>query len=474
MSRRMSRRAFLNAGATASTVLAACSHLPTVPDPRKPSPTLDCHDGETFHNWARTITCRPGRFCQPETQEEVAEIVKGALESGKRVRTVGGGHSWSPLVLTKDVLVNLDRMQEVTINPELRTATMQAGIRLKDLTPRLAQHGLGMANLGSIREQSIAGATATGTHGTGLGIGNLSTQIVGMKLVTGTGELLSITESDGDLLHAARVSLGALGIITEVTIQCVCDYALEYTAYWCKFDDILAKLDALIHENARVRLWWLVPPLGAKDHVILTTMNPPAAATGPKDDCRNPSGASPVGTGSPLPMDTEGLLKKSLPQTDASVGCPRLLHFTGNYVQVLTVPLLPVLHRECEYAVPAENAADALRAFKRGIEEGDLSLKLPVEVRFVAKDQSLLSPARGKDVCYIGVSTQDNATEAFERFEPIMKRLGGRPHWGKCFTLTRKDVEEMYPDSYETFRKIRRQLDPKGVFANELLQRLFD
>jgi FAD/FMN-containing dehydrogenase len=178
--------------------------------------------------------------------------------------------------------------------------------------------------------------------------------------------------------------------------------------------------------------------------------------------------------GAPLPMETEALASTTALLAGNRTGCLKLLRFTARYEKVLNVPLLPVPHRECEYAIPARNTAEALRAFKRAVDEGDLSLKLPIEVRFVAKDQSLLSPCRGVDVCYIGVSTQDNAIEVFERFEPIMRRLGGRPHWGKCFSLTRKDLEAMYPDSYETFRRIRKELDPRGVFANELIQHLFD
>jgi len=172
-------------------------------------------------------------------------------------------------------------------------------------------------------------------------------------------------------------------------------------------------------------------------------------------------------------MDTSTLVKKSRPHRGQAGRCPRLLHFEDDYVRVLTVPLLPVLHRECEYAIPVENTAAALRALRREVEEGDLNLKLPVEVRFVAKDDSLLSPARGRDVCYIGVSTEHNANEAFERFEPIARRLGGRPHWGKCFSLTASDIRSMYPDSFATFRDIRHELDPHGVFANEFLTQLF-
>jgi FAD-linked oxidoreductase len=474
MSRRVSRRTFLEYGVVAPAAWCARPR----PDRASPAPqgaALDACDGdETFRNWARTISCKPERYCQPASTDEVVQIVRDARDSGKRVRVVGAGHSWSPLVLTRDVLVNLDRMQELTgVDSARRTATMQAGIRLKKLTPALAEKGLGMANLGSIQEQSIAGATATATHGTGLGLGIISTQIVGAKIVTGSGEVLTLQAGD-ELLSAVRVSLGALGIVTEVTLQCVPDYRLEYTAYWCKFDDVLPRIEALNRENARVRLWWLVPFLGTQDGVILTTMNPPGTAPGVMEGAESlPTGVGQPLEAAPLPMDAESLAATAIVAGGRPEGT-RLLRFADRYEKVMGVPLAPILHRECEYAIPVQSAADALRSLRRAVDEGGLNMKLPVEVRFVAKDDCLLSPARGRDVCYIGLSTQDNATEVFERFEPMMRRLGGRPHWGKCFSLTRQDLGAMYPDSFEKFRTIRKELDPRGVFANEMMQQLFD
>jgi FAD/FMN-containing dehydrogenase len=152
----------------------------------------------------------------------------------------------------------------------------------------------------------------------------------------------------------------------------------------------------------------------------------------------------------------------------------QFLKHTGRYDHILTIPLLPVLHRELEYAVPAENASAALKSLKTVIEEADIATTLPIEVRFVAKDDSWLSPAHGKDVCYIGVSTQPNANEVYARVEPILKEFGGRPHWGKHFSLTRKEVEAMYPETYQKFCELRRQMDPQGVFANTLVRHFFE
>ena len=435
----------------------------------------DCKSNYTFENWAHTLKFKPERFCEPADEADVIAIVKDALAKGETVRTQGGGHSWSDFVVTDKTLIQLDKLNKGLIADVLkRRYTVQAGIRLKDLINNLALDGLAMKNLGSITEQSIAGAISTGTHGTGLRLGNLSSSIVGMKLVTGTGDLLTIKESDGDLLNAARVSIGTLGIITEVTIEVVSLYDLDHNTYFCKFDDVIDKIDTLNQENERFLIWWLVAPIGPKDNCLVITSNPPGTPLGLLGQAGTPL----VGNAgrNTMPMDTNDLLSMILKlfQTKPPKPFLPILKQTGRYDRMITIPLLPVFHREFEYALPVENTSAALRALKQIIDEGDMSITLPIEVRFVAKDNILLSPARGKDVCYIGVSTQPNANEVYARIEPVLKDFGGRPHWGKHFTLRRSELEAMYPDSFEKFRKIRKELDPQGVFSNTLIRRLFD
>jgi len=424
-----------------------------------------------FRNWAGTLSFKPDRFSQPEDEAEVVNLVKDAAATGGRIRTTGAGHSWADFVVTDKTLLQLDKLNKALIADVLKNQfTVQAGVRLKDLIEMLALDGLALRNIGSITEQSIAGAISTGTHGTGVRFQNLSTSIIGMRLVTGTGDVLNITENDTDLLNAARVSIGALGIVTQVTIQCVPLYDLENTTYFCKFNDVIDKLDVLNQENHRFLVWWLVAPFGPKDNVIVVTMNPPGTPPGLLGQAGTP--ASPGSDGA-LPMDANDILNV-LSKLFPTKTFTKFLTRKGRWDKMITIPLLPVFHREFEYAIPAEKAPEALRGLRTIFEEGDIATTLPVEVRFVAKDQSLLSPARGRDVCYIGVSTQPNAHEVFSRVEPLMKDLGGRPHWGKCFSLRRSEVEAMYPDSLDKFRTLRKQLDPKGVFSNSMIRQYFD
>jgi len=424
----------------------------------------------TFENWAHTLRFKPERFYEPDSEAQVVEIVKDALTRGGHIRTTGGGHSWAHFIVTDDTLIQLDKLDKGLIADVLNLRyTVQAGIRLKDLIKNLAVDNLAMKNLGSITEQSIAGAISAGTHGTGLHLGSLSSAIVAMNLVTGTGDVLTIKDTDTDLLDAARVSFGALGIITQVTTECVPMYNLEHTTYFCKFDDVVDKLDILAQENPRFLLWWLVPPIGPKDNVFAVTMNPPGTPAGTLGQAGNPAGVR----NNPLPMDTNDLLSMIL-HLFPPKAFQQLFKRTGRYNEILNLPLLPIFHREFEYALPVENAAEALKSLRRIFEEADISIALPVEVRFVAAENSLLSPARGRNVCYIGVSTQPNAYEVYSRIEPILTDLGGRPHWGKHFSLKRSELEAMYPDSFDKFRQIRKQLDPKGVFSNTLIRQFLD
>jgi L-gulono-1,4-lactone dehydrogenase len=441
----------------AGSLLAPVSGVPSVAD-------------HVFENWSHTLTFRPRRFCRPRTEAEVVAIVKDALQGGTRVRTQGAGHSFSQLLATPDTLVTLDDLQRpLTVNGQ--RVTLSGGMRVKQVIRELRQRGLGFRNLGSITEQSIAGVISTGTHGSGVGLGALSTQIVGVRLVDGSGDVRTIGEADAEALAAARINLGALGIITEVTLDCVPDYQLEYTAYLTTFDEVIGQVDTLLHENDRVVLWWLVPPDCPRDNVVLITKN----ALGRSGNRSLVSGAEAdrsVKRGR-LARDPGDLRKLAAKGPGPPSRYQKILQYVGPYDEALTIPLLPVFHRECEYAIPVARTVEALKEMRRILEEGDVSLLLPIEVRFVAQDDILLSPCGDGAVAYVGASTLVNSTEVFERFEPLMKRLGGRPHWGKNATLTQEEVARMYPSSYDRFRRVRDTFDPRRVFANTLLETLF-
>jgi FAD/FMN-containing dehydrogenase len=422
----------------------------------------------TFDNWAHTISFRPRRFCRPRTEAEVVTIVKNALAGGTHVRTQGAGHSFSQLLPTSDTLMTLDDF-DVPITVDGHRVTVSGGIRLKHLIPELRKRKLGLRNLGSITEQSIAGAFSTGTHGSGLKIGAISTQVVGVRLVDGKGDVRTITEQQAEHLSAARINLGALGVITQVTLDCVDDYQLEYSAYLTSFDAVFPHIEQLSQQNDRFVLWWLLPPDCPRDTAIVITKN---VVGHPVSDVLKPAVEERLDS-SPQALSKEPGTLRKLAMRAPKQAFKRIIHYVGPYNQVLTIPLLPVFHRECEYAIPVANTGKALTAIRDFVEEGDLSLSLPLEVRFVANDDILLSPSYDGPVSYIGASTLVNSSEVFERFEPLMKRLGGKPHWGKNATTTQEEVKRMYPATYERFRQVRDTLDPTRVFTNTLLTEMF-
>jgi FAD-linked oxidoreductase len=439
--------------------------------------------GYRFRNWDESLECRSERFYRPESEEEVFEIVREASEAGRTVRTFGAGHSWSPLVLTDDTLINLDKLDRIiSIDVEQQLVTVQAGIRLKELNQILPKHGLAMRNLGSIGEQSIAGAISTATHGTGLRLGGLHTQIVGMNLITASGQLLGISEdTDPELMAAARVGLGTLGIITQVTIQCVPYYNLERKAQPLPFDEVLDQIDDLVNDNDRVRLYWFP----YTDVIQVATMNRTVRRPTPRNRfkewftdvmVKRELMELLVETGYDLyqlpGLDVHIDVVDDINRFSAKVGWVRE-EVVGPYDYVLNIPMPPE-HSECEYAVPAERAAEAVRLTRRIIEENDYHVNFPVEVRFVAADEAMLSPAYGRDICYVGAYTfgEEFARPLFDRFEREMKKLGGRPHWGKRLTLSREEARRLYP-KWDRFNEIRKELDPKEIFANAFIRDLF-
>ncbi len=425
----------------------------------------------TFRNWSHTVTFKVDEFKKPKSEQDVVDLVKAAAASGKNVRVQGAGHSFSQLLTTNDVLVSLDDMPDTCVVNGTQ-ATVNGGIRLKNLIKMLKAKGLALGNLGSVAEQSIAGAFSTGTHGTGLKIPSLSSMVSAVKLVDGQGQVQVVPAAD---LPAARLSLGLLGIITEVTLDCVPHYQLEYNAYVCRFDDIVDRMDELAASNERARIWWLRPEMGPGDRVVIITQNPIGAPPGFPANSPNLDNSLIPGFSSNLAFDVGAILGLVLGLSPTPGRFRRIVKFTDDYNKVLTMEALPLFHREMEYAIPAEKASIALKEVRHVLDEGDMRLFLPIEVRYAAPETNLLSTSldRPKGVVYTGVSTgvaiMNNSAEVFERFEPLMRTLGGRPHWGKHYSLTREDLERMYPITHDTFVKTRRRFDPNNVFLNSYL-----
>lgn len=433
-----------------------------------------------LRNWLGNVTWTPARFVEPGSEDELQALVHAAARAGQRVRVIGAGHSWTPLCATDGLSLRLDRLNRVlSIDPERGLVTVEAGIRLHELCEHLAAAGLAMTNLGSIRAQSLAGALLTGTHGSGLGFGCLATQVAAMRLLvvrSGRTEWLDLDgQREPDLLDAARVSLGALGLCTRITLRVCPAFRLCEEREPVPFEDALA----LIPEGARAvehfKLWWF--PLTRRVQIYRQRRTNEAISPGGRlgllrEDApltqRVLSGLLRLGDRAPA-------LIPPLHRLMTAVNFQRQRRIAAS-ADVFTLAMPPV-HHESEYAVPLERAVEALGALRALVHDRRHRPHFISEIRFVKGDTAWLSPAHGGDVCYIGgydsADPRDRRWSAYLRdYEELMLRCGGRPHWGKEFTAPREVLAARYP-RWRDFCALRRELDPDGVFLNPMLERLF-
>ncbi|MFI6783358.1 D-arabinono-1,4-lactone oxidase [Micromonospora sp. NPDC050276] len=399
-----------------------------------------------FVNWSGSLSFTPREFAEPADEDAVRELVVRARESRRTIRPVGSGHSSSPLTRTDDILLSVDRLAGV-ITEDTDRARAWAGTKLKALGEGLYDAGLAMDNLGDVDYQSIAGATATGTHGTGIGFGNLCTQVAGVRLVTGTGEVLDISADDNaDLLPAARLSLGALGVVTQVTLDVQPHYELHRRAWCAHIDWTLDHLAELQHTNRNMDFYWYP----RSDQTQIRTLNRPDGTS----DVRvwaapRVPGSGPWGAPHEI---RSGPIHRTIPQE-------RELRF-----------------EEIEYMLPSEAFPACFAEVRRRILQRHRTVVgWRVLVRSIAADDIWLSNAYGRPTTTIAClqNTSLPYEDYFRDMEAVFRQYGGRPHWGKKHWLTARDLRPLYP-RWDDFQDARRRLDPDGVFLSPDLARLLE
>ncbi len=430
--------------------------------------------GGTWQNWGRSASVRPVRVERPRSPEGVQRAVQAAASQGLAIKAVGAGHSFTGIAVAPGVLLELDDLQGlVAADAVTGRVTLLAGTRLHRIPALLARYGLAMQNLGDIDRQSISGAISTGTHGTGTGFGGLATQVVGITLVTAAGEFLRIDEEqNSELLPAVALGLGALGIIVEVTLQCVPAFVMHAIDEPAPLEDVLATLGERAAASDHFEFYWF-----PHTDVALT-----------KRQTRMPEST----VRRPLPV-----IGRWIDETLLSNGVYRVVCAAGQVVPAVTPPFSrlavkltgnreytdlsnrvltqsrTVRFREMEYALPAENVVPAFRAVQALITQRGWRIEFPIEVRFAAEDDRWLSTAHGRATGYIAVHRYWRAdpTAYFEAVEEIMLAHGGRPHWGKLHTLDAERLRERYP-RFDDFLALRDRLDPERRFGNRYLERV--
>jgi L-gulono-1,4-lactone dehydrogenase len=421
-----------------------------------------------WRNWAGTHSCVPVAIEHPKSAREVAGAVRRAAEAGRTVRAAGAGHSFSPCVPTDGTLVRLDRLDRILdADPATGLVKAEAGITLAALNAGLEARGLALPNLGDIDAQSLAGALATGTHGTGARLQNLSAQVEALELVDGAGERRTLTREDGDLLRAARVGLGSLGIVTAVTLRCVPAFRLRGVDTTLPLEEALDGLDERVDAHDHFEFWTF-----PHSPLALTRTNDrtdaPVSAPGPArawlHDVLLDNHAL------ELLSRTGRRFPRAIPRINrlAAAAAPGRERVDASH-RIFASPRL-VRFDEMEYAIPREHAADAVRGAREILERHPVNF--PVELRFVAADTALLSPAHGRDTAYVAVHVFKgmDGEPPFREVEKLMAAWGGRPHWGKRSFLAARELRTRYP-KWDAFAAARAELDPDGRFENAWARR---
>src|SRR5262245_14084874 len=414
-------------------------------------------DVAAWVNWSRTQRCEPAAIARPGSRAELVDVVRRAVGP---VRVAGAGHSFTAAVPTSGTLLSLERMARV-LDVDGPLVRVEAGMSLHRLSRELHLRGLALPNLGDIDVQSVAGALANGTHGTGARLPNLSAQVERMELVLGDGTEVEV--GDGDRLRAARIGLGALGVVAAVTLRCVPSFRLRGVDEPEPLEDVLASLDERADAADHFEFWTFPHSPLALTRTNTRTDAPreaPGRARGWFEDVLvdNHTFALFNRVARRFPRTIPSLHRT------ASRAASRRERVDWSF-RVFASPRL-VRFFEMEYAVPRPLAADAVRGARKILERYPVSF--PIEFRFVAADDALLSPAYGRDSAYVAVHLFEGmAWEApFGEVEALMSGFGGRPQWGKWSFLGAEELAPRYPE-WETFQSVRDQLDPHGRFAND-------
>jgi FAD-linked oxidoreductase len=418
---------------------------------------------ERWHNWSGSVAAQPARVAAPRSEDELAHLVRASA----RLRVVGAGHSFQPLCATEGTLIQLAGLDSpVELAPDGRSAWAPGGWSLKRVAAALWELGRSLPNQGDVDPQSLAGAIATGTHGTGEQLGSLSTFARAFRLMLADGSVVECSaESQPELFEAQRLSLGLVGIATRIRIEVVAAYRLEQRIERAALDDIVERFADLAHSRRHAEFF--VFPYA--DDVILKTLHPTdddSPFRPPRDDGE-------------ARFQRQCDLCNALPFLTGVIQRRLMTGIRGSRRVGPAHQIFPserrVRFEEMEYELPRDAGFPALREAIRWIRRRKAAVLFPFEFRWTAADDIWLSPFNRGPCASISIHqyARRRWQRLFDQVEPIFRAHGGRPHWAKRHSLAARDVFELYPHARE-FCAVRRKVDPEGKFANDYLTKLFD
>ena len=397
-----------------------------------------------WRNWAGNVVAEPKRIEAPGTIAELQGAVTRAASEGLTVRVAGAGHSFSPIVATDGLLLDLTNLTGVVaIDEDKAQATILGGTRIHQMGEPLFEHGLGVANQGDIDVQAIAGALSTGTHGTGRAFGSFSSTLVAAEFVTASGEIVGVDEHHLDRLRAARVSLGMLGVMATATLQLVPAYKLRRRSWPVPVDQIAETWDVADRETRNPEFWW-IPPL---DTAVFKTFI---------ETDEDPTGTPPAPTYPP------GTIERYLPP-DGVDWAWRVFPAVREHRFV-----------EMEYTLALDRGMACFLAIREMMLARHPDVRWAVEYRTHAAEDGYLSVTQGEPSVTISVhDAADNIHwDFFEEAEQVFRSFGGRPHWGKLNLLPVDELRSLFA-GIPSFEAVRGEFDPTGVFLNDYLRERF-
>ena len=422
-----------------------------------------------WSNWAGNQQTGSVLVSKPQTESELQQVVQNAQTSGRRVKAVGSGHSFTAIAVAEEVLVDLSKYDEIlAIDKINQTVTVQSGIQLSKLNQALYENSLAMQNLGDIAYQTIAGAISTSTHGTGAKFTGIANQVVALRVVLADSSIVDCSANlNAELFSCARVGLGAIGLISTVTLKVVPAFNLAVIEEPMRVDDVLQNLDLHVDSNDHFEFFWVphtgwaltkrnnrnnlpIEPMSKMSHWYSKTLMENYAF----------GAVCMLGKARPSLIPK---LAKALPSSGRN-------EYSDASHKVFASKRI-IKFYEMEYAIPREACAEALNRVRRMVADSGFFLNFPVEVRFTAPDEIPLSTASNRESAYIAVHIYKgmNYVPYFTEVESIMNSYQGRPHWGKLHFQNASTLASRYPQ-WDVFQSVRNQVDPKRMFSNQYLE----
>jgi FAD/FMN-containing dehydrogenase len=401
-------------------------------------------------NWGGNQTCTPAFTVYPESEREVLDAVRFAIKQNLSVRAVGAGHSFTPIVHTGGVLINTDALTGLTdVDTSRNRVRLYGGTRLKDIGDPLWDRGLSLTNQGDIVQQSIAGAIATATHGSGIDQTSFSERLRWARIVNGHGEVVEVDQNDLNKLRAAQVAIGTLGIMTEVELEASPRYYLQEQVTYPHWDEIKANLADNVANLRHYSFLWCQTNDSPELYELPCPPGLPMANRAYQKIYREVEITEP-----------EGIRTTPGARVDRSY---RVYDMGG-----MTVPF-----HELEYYVPVERSLEAIEAMQQLILKKHPQELYPIEVRWVKGDEGYLSPFYKRDTNVLSVSGAPGRDywPYLRDVDALLADFDARQHWGKIHFCTRERIEKLYPE-YDKFVAVRREFDPNGIFLNDSLRQL--